>query len=157
MSGLPCGSPNACEISVMKSKSKRPQHNPGPEFLGSRPAATGSIARARGLAVPSPAHRTGRTGLLQTDRSPRLPAPHSAACRTDAPATLAAPPSPPTSTLARPSAFPSPYPTVYSYHSIVAIHPTLTDFHHGLLSLESPGGSRVKRRPRGRYHGLRRI
>src|SRR5215469_14476110 len=36
MSGLPCGSPNACEISVMKSKSKRPQHNPGPEFLGSQ-------------------------------------------------------------------------------------------------------------------------
>src|ERR1039457_6764485 len=61
---------------------------------------------------PKPARRTWRTCLRQTDRSRRRPAAHSAACRTDAPATLAAPRSRPTTTLAHSVGFPSPCATV---------------------------------------------
>src|ERR1019366_3423946 len=69
----------------------------------------------------------------QTDRSRRRPAAHSAACRTDAPAILAALRSPPTSTLAHSVGIQSPCATVYSKQSMLAILRIFADFHHGLL------------------------
>src|SRR5208282_5037906 len=84
-------------------------------------------------ADPSPVRRTWRAGLRRTDRSYRRPAAHSAACRTDAPATLAAPQSRPTTMLAHSVGFPSPSATLYYCQSILAILRSVTDFHHGLL------------------------
>ena len=59
---------------------------------------------------------------------------HSAAYRRDAPATLAAPQSRPTTTLAHSVGFPSPSATLYYCQSILATLQIVTDFHHGLLA-----------------------
>src|ERR1700722_20443315 len=89
-----------------------PRHRRVTPLQSNQPAATGSTDPAPGSAVPSPARRTWRTGLRRTDRSCRRPATHSAAYRTDAPAILATPRSPPTTTLAHSVGFPPPSATL---------------------------------------------
>jgi hypothetical protein len=42
---------------------------------------------------------------------------------------------PPTTTLAHSVGFPSPCATLYYSQSILPIHPIVSDFHHGLLSI----------------------
>src|ERR1700692_3314126 len=117
---------------------------PSRTLQSSQPAAIGSTDPVRGSAVPSPARKTWRTGLRQIDRSCRRPATHSAAYRTDAPAILAVPPSPPTTTLAHSVGFPSPCATLYYCQSILAILRFVIDFHHGLLGV--PANSRTNAR-----------
>src|SRR5712671_2771883 len=130
----PPAAAESCVPPTSRSRARQ-SHVPSRSLQSSRPAATGSNDRARGSAVPSPVRRTWRTGLRQTDRSRRRPAAHSAAYRRGAPATLAAPQSRPTTTLAHSVGFPSPSATLYYCQSILAILRFVTDFHHGLLGI----------------------